>query len=532
MHFFAISFMLIALFEVFISSCASKSSPNGGPKDTLAPKLDTAFPPNQSIFFKAKEIELRFEEYVELKNPFDQINISPLLKEDLEVKGRGKKVSISLPDSLKDNTTYIISFGSSLADLTEGNVNKNFKYVFSTGSYIDSLVLRGHLNNAYSGEAEKEFLVALYSADRKSGRDSFLLKERPDYYAFSDEEGGFEMTNIKGGKYLLAAFEDKDGDFKRNNPKDEMAFWPDTILISPDTVFDLRLFTYEPEQSLRFYNARQEAPGHVQLAWNLPADSFKVEVLNAPIDSGFFYYSKQKDTLNYYFDFAADSLLFKLNYDSLFVDSIITVRLRQMSPISLKLKSSKKDLRRNDTIKLRSNRPITKWVQDSLLLVVGNDSLRQLPVADSSDPFQWYYYPPHKSDIKLELKAGAMEAGSLISTSAQSFNYKLFAGEELGSIDFKVKVADSSSAYVLEIQEEKGQVYLLKSFSDSTLVSLKNEIPRKFKVFLIQDRDGNGKFSPGNFQENRVPERRIPYQEGLEIRANWELTIEWTYLPK
>ncbi len=530
---FLVFFILVlALFEISISSCASKSSPGGGPKDTLAPLLDTSYPANLTINFKASQVELVFEEYIQLKNPFDQINISPLLKEDLVVKGRGKKVMIELGDSLRDSTTYIISFGSALADLTEGNVNKNFKYVFSTGTYIDSLMLRGHINDAYSGEAKKDLLVALYLADRKTGRDSFLLKERPDYYSFSDEAGGFEMTNIKGGRYVLAAFEDKDGDFKRNNPKDEMAFWPDTILISPDTIYDLHLFSYEPEQQQRFYNARQEGPGHIQLAWALAADSLEIEVLDVPADSGFFYFSEKHDTLNYYFAFKADSLRFKLNYDSLFVDSVVTVLLRQMPEISLKMKSPVKEIRRRDTIKLRSNRPILKWEKDSVLYITGSDSLNLLPLPDSNDPFLWYYYPPHSSDIKLELKAGAFSSIDLVSESKQRFDYKYFVGEDLGSIDFKVKVADSSTAYILEIQEEKGQPYLWKTFQDSTVVTIKNEIPRKFKVFLIQDSNDDGKFSAGDFLLNRVPERRIPYQEGLEIRANWELGIEWYYKPK
>lgn len=157
LRFLSLFVLLALIFEVGISSCASRSSPDGGPKDTIAPILDTSYPPNLSTHFTAKEIELRFEEYLSLKNPFDQINISPLLPEDLVVEGRGKRVMIELGDSLKPNTTYIISFGSSLADLNEGNVNKNFKYVFSTGSYIDSLELRGHLNDAYEGGQRRSF---------------------------------------------------------------------------------------------------------------------------------------------------------------------------------------------------------------------------------------------------------------------------------------------------------------------------------------------------------------------------------------
>lgn len=521
----------LAFFEIFISSCASKSSPGGGPKDTLAPQLDTAFPPNQTILFKAQEIELRFEEYVDLKNPFNQVNISPLLNEDLEVRGKGKKVFIKLTDSLKPNTTYIISFGSSLADLTEGNVNKDFKYVFSTGTYIDSLEIGGVLRDAYSGEAQAEFLVALYSADRASARDSFLQVERPDYYAFSDKEGRFKMTNIKGGRYILAAFTDKDGDFKRSNPKEAIAFWNDTLLISADTVFQLDLFTYEPEQEFRFINARQAGPGHLQFAFNKPADSFQVKALDVPEDSAFFYYSTKRDTLNYYYNFMADSIRFELNYDTLFVDSMITVRLRQMQPIDLIIKADRKEMRPRDTIKFRSNRPILSWQADSVWYISAKDSLHKVPVADSLDPFIWYFLPPHRADVRFEMKKGAMRARGLESKVARSFDFKLRSGEDLGSIFFKVKTNDSSAHYLLQILEKDDRPYRLLPFQDSLELKIRQEIPRVLKAYLIEDRDSNGVFTPGNFKLNQLPERRVPYQESLEIRANWELDLEWQFQP-
>ncbi len=529
-RFLFFSVLVLGLFEISISSCASQSSPQGGPRDTIAPQLDTSFPPNQTILFNATEIELRFEEYVELKNPFDQVNISPLLDEDIDVRGKGKKVFISLSDSLKENTTYIISFGSALTDLTEGNANKDFKYVFSTGTYIDSLEIMGTLFDAYTGAAQKEFLVALYSADRVSSRDTFLEVERPDYYAFSDEGGHFHMTNIKGGKYLLAAFTDKDGDFKRGSQKDPIAFWGDTILLSPDTIYDLDLLVYEPEQALRFYNARQEGPGHVQLAFNKPADSFKIELLNGVKDSGFFYFSPKHDTLNYYFDFKADSLVFRFNYDTLFVDSLVTVRLREMST-KLKFGTATKEVRPRDTIRFRSNRPILGWEKDSVWYITKQDSLHKIPQADSMDPFLWYFYPPQQSPLRFEMKKGAIRSFGMELESPKSFDIKLRSGEDLGSIDFKVVVADSGQAYLLQILESDGKPYFLRSFSDSIAVSLKNEIPRKFKAFLIQDRDTNDVFSPGDFKLNRLPEKRVPYSEELEIRANWELEIEWRYLP-
>jgi hypothetical protein len=66
-------------------------------------------------------------------------------------------------------------------------------------------------------------------------------------------------------------------------------------------------------------------------------------------------------------------------------------------------------------------------------------------------------------------------------------------------------------------------------FTDSTTVVFKNELPQKFKAFLIRDLNADGKWTTGNFLEGQQPEIRIPYTEELEIRANWELDLDWRY---
>ncbi|MDZ7845307.1 MAG: Ig-like domain-containing protein [Owenweeksia sp.] len=144
------------------TSCASVSSPSGGPRDTISPKIDTSFPPNFTINFKSQKIQLIFSEYLQLKSPSQQITISPPLENKLQIEAQGKVVNLSWKDSLQSNTTYTISFGNAITDFTEGNVNDRFKYVFSTGSFIDSLQLSGSLTNSRTGQPEKELLVALY----------------------------------------------------------------------------------------------------------------------------------------------------------------------------------------------------------------------------------------------------------------------------------------------------------------------------------------------------------------------------------
>lgn len=531
--FFSILMILALLvgFEMFVSSCASKSSPTGGPRDTIAPKLDTAYPPNKSVHFKADRIVLEFDEYLKLKNPRQQININPLLGEDLEIVAKGKSIEILLKDSLRPNTTYIISFGNSLADLNENNENKNFKYVFSTGDYLDSLRLSGTLKKAYSNEPMPNYLVALYDVKKLKERDSFLLKERPDYYAFTDESGSFGMAYLGVGSYLMAAFEDKGGTFKLPSKNAALGFVSDTIFLMPDSLYRYDFTVFEPKPSFRFYGARQKAQGLVQFAFSLPADSFSVKGISLKEDSCFFRWNEEHDTLNFYYDYRPDSIVFELNYDSLFQDSLITVRLRDMDPQALKLIPTATKLRPWDTIVLRSPVIISKWYKDSIFSFSDLDTLNLNLVADSTDPFQWFIPPPHKRSFRLRFKPGAIESGSRRLEDSLDIKFAILKGEALGTLSFKV-VADSGKAMILQILEEDGKLLHKEAFTDSTQVNFKNFIARKLQAFLIDDADANGEYTTGDFELIRQPELRVKYPEEIEVRENWELELEWRYQTK
>lgn len=521
--------VVILGFDLSLTSCASKSSPSGGKKDTLAPQLDTAYPANEMVRFTADKILLEFDEYLKLKNPRKQININPLLGEDLEVISRGKEIEILLKDSLRPNTTYIISFGSSLADLNEGNENKNFKYVFSTGDYLDSLRLSGTVKKAYSNEPLPNYLVALYDIKKLKKRDSFLLHERPDYYAFTDESGSFGMTYLGVGDYLMATFEDKGGTFKLPNKRAALGFVTDTIRLRPDSLYRFDLSVFEPEQNLRFLGGRQKAQGLVQFAFNLPADSFKIEGLEVQTDSSYFLWNAEKDTLNFYYSYNPDSLNFSLNYDSLFVDSVITVRLRDMDPLPMSLRALSTKVRPWDTVVFRSKVVIDKWHPDSIFRYTETDTSNGIKlVADSSDNFQWLLLPSVKKSYDLRFKVGAFETRDRKLKDSIDFKIAVLRGESLGTLSYKV-VADSGKKVILQILEDDGTIYMERSFTDSTTVLLKNFIARKLEAFLIEDLDSNGRYTTGDFELMRQPEIRVKYPETLEIRENWELELEWRY---
>lgn len=99
-----------------------------------------------------------------MQNPSQNIIFSPNLEYPVKYKLKGKAVLIEFDDKevLRDSTTYSISFGSAIEDISEKNTSNNFKFVFSTGNYIDSIELKGKVVDAFSGEPLDKILVTLY----------------------------------------------------------------------------------------------------------------------------------------------------------------------------------------------------------------------------------------------------------------------------------------------------------------------------------------------------------------------------------
>lgn len=518
--------MALLMSDLGLSSCASRSAPSGGPRDTLAPVLDTAFPANQSIRFQAKQIRLVFNEYLNLRNVQQQMRISPPLAKDPIIEEKGKEILITLADSLRANTTYILSFGKAITDYTEGNVSESFRYVFSTGEYIDSLSLSGKVAYAYNGKAAPELMVGLYELKENMQRDSLLYKNLPNYYALTDENGTFSLTNLRADNYLLVAFDDKGDDFLLNTGQETMAFWPSTVAVRPDTSVFYALKAYQPQPVFKLYNARHRARGRVEIAFSAPADSTQIKLHHPPPDSleHFLRWDDNGDTAQFWFRSAVDSLVLALSSPQL-GDSLLSIALRNYSADPLKLSPSTQELRPQDTLEIRANHPLTGLVADRLLRLAKDTTPAALSLVEK-DGFAIWLLPPHRQDFKLSLAKNSVKNWFDAEQDSTGFSLEVLKGEDLGTLELTV-VADSNFAYILQIYGPNKKKVKERWFTDSTRLMLKQVLPGEYQAFLIQDVNRDGAYTPGDFTSNRLPEKRLPYQESIELRANWELALRW-----
>src|ERR1700733_14182225 len=152
--FFFLAILTISKVLVLTSGCAQIISPTGGSRDTIPPVLITARPALNTTNFKGNRIILTFDEYILLDQVRDNLLVSPTPKQDPYVDYKLKTVTIKIRDTLQPNTTYRIDLGNAIRDNNENNILKHFAYVFSTGSFIDSLTFSGKVQVAETGKAD------------------------------------------------------------------------------------------------------------------------------------------------------------------------------------------------------------------------------------------------------------------------------------------------------------------------------------------------------------------------------------------
>jgi len=225
--------LILLLVSFFFTSCANIIPPSGGDRDSLPPVLVSAFPKDSAINVSPKLITLTFDEYISLQDVNSNLIVSPTIKDNPIVDNKLKNVTIKFKDSLEANTTYSLNFGNSIKDVNEGNIIKNFRYIFSTGNTIDNFSYRGKVVLAEKGSIDSTLIVLLHN----NTSDTAIFKNRPRYFTRINGKGIFEFNNLSGG-YYTAYVLPNDFSKKYDDSTKLFAFRSTPLLINSNTVTD------------------------------------------------------------------------------------------------------------------------------------------------------------------------------------------------------------------------------------------------------------------------------------------------------
>ena len=508
--------------------CAKRSTPNGGPKDSIPPVLVNANPKLNSVFFDKEEIELTFDEYITLKEISKQLIISPPMERDkykiFPQSGASKKINIELLDTLLSNTTYTFNFGSSIFDYNESNPMPYFSYTISTGAIIDSLNVKGRIDDAFEKEPESFISLQLYPID-STYTDSTVFLKKPFYITSTLDTTLFNFRNLKEGIYEIIALEDVSGNYLFDQNVDKIAFSETPITLPQDSVINLRLFkeiaNFEWAKPF-FINEH-----HIGIGYYGEIQDQSFEMISPVPDSFETLITKNQetDTLNYWFKGAAlDSLKFEfIVQDTLRTDN---VQFRNPIPDSLVIKEETKgSLKLTEKFLISSNLPIVKTNTDHV--VIRNIDSIAIPfsmrIEENYDKITLDFEVLPNDRYDIELYPMALEDFWGNTNDSLSFSVMTKKVEDFGNIFIRL-VHDQSVPFILELLDTQGKiVQSYDELSDSGVYPFLLLPPGTFSLRFIEDLNGNKQWDTGNYLKKIQPENVIYLPIDLDLRANWDL---------
>ncbi len=478
--------VLVLLLLCLLQGCANIVPPSGGKKDEIPPKLLSVTPPDSQLNIKVRKLELRFDEYVVVNDAAKEIQIAPILPIPPVVIVANKKVTVTLPDTLlMDSTTYRISFGKAIQDLHENNPFTGYHYLFSTGSYFDSLWLKGKVLNALTGLPDTGAFVLLYAA---SVSDTAVVREKPLYAVRADATGQFRIEGLPPRNFRIYALHDKNDNLRYDGEEERIAFTTTIVRPQEDSLLHEPLRTFRElvppdtadtedlpgtaggKPSISGKNSRQDNKKENEpLTYQVPVDTSDLDKRTLDITKPLIVTSNlELAELN------ADRIT--LVYDSSGVEVSVNIALQI------------------DTADRKTFKIITDWRQDAAY------TLRLLKgfIRDS--------------------------AGTEAMPSRYSFRTKY--EDDYAKVQINVAAAYYGNKHILMVTNGPDTVH--HSPVTDTVVRLSYLTEGSYSLRIIIDENENGQWDTGDLLDQVQPEWVIPHSEAVKVRSGWENIIDFT----
>lgn len=500
---------LLTVSAVFIlSGCAQVGYLTGGEEDVIAPEPIQAFPTNGSTSFNSKEVKLSFNEFVQLKDPQQNIFLVP---NDAKINAKLNKKILALQweEDLNANTTYVIYLNNTVVDASEGN-STLFSYVFSTGAVLDTLARTFRVKNISTNSVAPKTTVGLFT-----NKDSL----KPLYFSVSDNSGIAQFRYLKEGKYAVRAFQDENKDLMIGS-LEVCGFLTDSITVSPQVsdTLEIQLFPPLPKRSINRFEFK--APGIFEIELVHPAqnpvflfnnqalDSTRIRVVTEriyrllPINS-----IPQNNKIYLMAENTADSASLRISAKE------------RIAPLTVDL---------TNTNLLASGQPILFQVNAEIQMVDTSkiqfysleDTLHSIPFRFeySKDMFYVWFASAQSGSYRIELREGAINGVS----KKFDATVEIKAKRDLGTVELKPEGFDGP--LIIELFKESKVVSSRKLPNNKTAL-FEDLIPGDYTFKIIEDRNGNGSWDTGELHKKIQPERIHIYSSPVRVRPNWDVKL-------
>jgi uncharacterized protein (DUF2141 family) len=534
--------------------CAKQTSPTGGPKDTIPPRLITSVPNAEAVNFSGKKIDLNFSELVLLNNPKEQLLITPAVGKNYEITVKKKTVTIEFEKELQPNTTYTLNFRDAIQDITEKNPIKNFQFALSTGAYIDSLSISGKITDLLRGTRAADATVAIAPHN-----DTFnILRHPATIFTRTDKEGNYRIDHLKPGNYFIYAIADKNKNLFADTRTESYGFRKDSLILTRDTSkIDFGLLRLDA-RPLRVTSARP-----YNTYFNIRTTKNIREYKLTSVDGSPLVYSFAENQANVkLFDTIGekDSIAFNFTaMDSIanYLDTLLYAKFsrREAEPEKFQMEV-KPGLLITDKgtldATLTFTKPVAKILYDSIYFEV--DSLTR--VSFQKEDFQWDQIT-NKLTIRKrfdrnlypKLPDPELKSPDPANTTKKMRNRLVFGKAAFISIeadstkktnaDFAQSNSETLSKILYEFRTTETLLIQLLDRNYNVAQEIYNKPKGQFEnlqageymVRVIIDRNKNQTWDTGSYYKREEPEKIIYYiepekkSEKITLKSNWEFVL-------
>jgi uncharacterized protein (DUF2141 family) len=522
------------VFVSILASCAQRGRPDGGPRDLDPPKFVNSNPENYTTNYNKDEVIINFNEFLKLVDARQQIFFSPPIEPRPAIFPMGqasKTVRLDISrDSLDDNTTYTVNFGKSIEDNNEGNKLPYFKYVFSTGDYVDSLQVEGNVFDAFSRVSDGNISVMLYTLD-STYTDSIVYDRVPRYISFvRDSTSLFSIDNIKPGNYKMVAISDKNNNYKFDPAQDKIGFVSDTVKIPSDQLYDILVFKEELE--FEAVRPKQVSKQQFEFGFRGILEDYKIDLISKTSEDfkSKYFRDLETDTIHYWYKpyLEKDSLLFTFRNQGR-IDTV-ELRPRQIEEDSLKISEVKIDKNKLlANFKLKANTPISRFAKDSIR-IMNKDSILvdfDLEIDTIYNHLVFKFEKEEAQSYNINLLPGSITDFFETENDSLYYNYKTRPLIDFGNLDLTITNIEGFPV-IVELVDKNGKVESSVYETEKSTVNFRLITPGSYFIRLVYDKNANGKWDTGNFLKRLKPEPVLYEAKPVEIRANWDVQLSVT----
>ena len=361
------------LAAMIVAGCAQRAGITGGEKDVKAPAMVRSNPDNFTTDFRAEKITVEFDEYIQLEDIRRNLIVTPVMRHSPTVIANGRKLMLkNLDDSLMPNSTYVIQFNEAIRDITENNPSKGFRYVFSTGSYIDSFQVSGEVRDAFTLQPLEDMFIYLF----EDSGDSTFYREVPRYIGRSDKNGFYMISNIRQGEYKMLISSDENRNYHYEYGQEKIDFYDGLLKAGPDTIPGIKNFLFtETDTNVFLVGFGSLDNRSFYLSFNRPVDTLDLMALGGdglPLQNLARQYASGKDSVVIWILDSTSAPMAKglvVQADGIILDTIELVPMeekREDFQQNFNLSSGKLDLGQNLEVEFRY--PVRSFEKEHLEL--------------------------------------------------------------------------------------------------------------------------------------------------------------------